>query len=488
MKTKIKRHSRSALSILLTVCMLISCMTVGLIATDAARANSGTVASNGTAVNRTVYVKQSAVSSTTYSDYRVWFAHTDNNLINELITMTDTGKTIGDDKVYSATIYDRYDGLNRIYFQAFNNDRCAAETRAVDKWTVYSTYDGKVWNGSSWEVPNWDTVYGVTGCEGLTGNNWGVTDSDNDMTKSGSSYTKTYNNVPAGSYEFKITKDHNWDNSVGYSSNVSFSGVAANNESSDENNIKFTTSVTSNITITFTPASAKADSFNFIVNNGSNERKSQDAKNYAAGHTYYVQWYGTGTNADVKKMGTNWYPKYYLAYKPSSAEDIAANWTRVAFSNSEATLSSLTAQNYVFYIVRQDMVSSSYEDHYWYNNGDKTITRSNRTNVYTTHNNNAPNITLTADAPGDYKVVFDAMNGDTAVTIHADYPVGYRAVGNATFFGIAWDTASSNYEYMLTEMASPKTIEGQVYTHSCSKKLNSSVGTFEFKVWDTNDD
>ena len=106
MKTKIKRHSRSALSILLTVCILISCMTVGLIATDAARANSGTVASNGTAVNRTVYVKQSAVSSTTYSDYRVWFAHTDNNLINELITMTDTGKTIGDDKVYSATIYE----------------------------------------------------------------------------------------------------------------------------------------------------------------------------------------------------------------------------------------------------------------------------------------------------------------------------------------------------------------------------------------------
>ena len=44
MKTKIKRHSRSALSILLTVCMLISCMTVGLIATDAAKVtDSGTV-------------------------------------------------------------------------------------------------------------------------------------------------------------------------------------------------------------------------------------------------------------------------------------------------------------------------------------------------------------------------------------------------------------------------------------------------------------
>ena len=44
MKTKIKRHSSSALSILLTVCMLISCMTVGLIATDAAKVtDSGTV-------------------------------------------------------------------------------------------------------------------------------------------------------------------------------------------------------------------------------------------------------------------------------------------------------------------------------------------------------------------------------------------------------------------------------------------------------------
>ena len=43
MKTKIKRHSRSALSILLTICMLVSCMTVGLIATDAAKVQSEAV-------------------------------------------------------------------------------------------------------------------------------------------------------------------------------------------------------------------------------------------------------------------------------------------------------------------------------------------------------------------------------------------------------------------------------------------------------------
>ena len=36
MKTKIKRHSRSVLAVVLTLCMLVSCMMVGLIATDAA--------------------------------------------------------------------------------------------------------------------------------------------------------------------------------------------------------------------------------------------------------------------------------------------------------------------------------------------------------------------------------------------------------------------------------------------------------------------
>lgn len=228
--------------------------------------------------------------------------------------------------------------------------------------------------------------------------------------------------------------------------------------------------------------------FNFIVSNGTSDRQSNDATGYAAGHTYYVQWNGSSTKSDVNKMGTDWYPKYYLVYKPASAADNPANWTRVAFSNSTATLSNLTAQDYVFYIVRQDMVSGSYADNYWYNSGNKTITHSNRINVYTTHvNGQAPNITLTADAPGDYVVGIDSMNGDTGITIHADYPIGYRVVGDATFFGNAWDTSSSNYEFMLTEMASSKTIDGNVYTHSYAKTMNYSVGTFKFKVWDTGD-
>ena len=46
MKTKIKRHSRSVLSVILAVCMLISCMTAAMIATDAANVDSETVGFN----------------------------------------------------------------------------------------------------------------------------------------------------------------------------------------------------------------------------------------------------------------------------------------------------------------------------------------------------------------------------------------------------------------------------------------------------------
>ena len=43
MKTQIKRFSKSAMAVVLSVCMLISCMTVGIIATDAAYPDSESV-------------------------------------------------------------------------------------------------------------------------------------------------------------------------------------------------------------------------------------------------------------------------------------------------------------------------------------------------------------------------------------------------------------------------------------------------------------
>ena len=54
MKTKIKRHSRSVISVLLAVCMLISCMTAAMIATDAAKTDSEAVGYGGGTMTYTV--------------------------------------------------------------------------------------------------------------------------------------------------------------------------------------------------------------------------------------------------------------------------------------------------------------------------------------------------------------------------------------------------------------------------------------------------
>ena len=87
MKTKIKRHSRSVLSVILAVCMLISCMTAAMIATDAANVtDQGTV---GAAENTGSTVGASEDSESVGSGlYLLW--GTD----NKPSTLTDIGATI----------------------------------------------------------------------------------------------------------------------------------------------------------------------------------------------------------------------------------------------------------------------------------------------------------------------------------------------------------------------------------------------------------
>ena len=731
MKKQIRHFSKSTLAVVLTLCMLLSCFTAGIIASDAAKADSESTGDSGTETfGHIIYF----IPEDTWSDYAGFTIKANCKLSSSgnwrTVNFTDTGNTINGKVVYQASTSELYGGLNTLQIQKYEGNTWEAQIVPINNsWTLLSTYDGKLWNGSNWEDPVFDTAstytvtYGIgTGSASGTGTltaSGGISSGDevaggtsvtftaapgigqyiegwysdaacNTSLNNGTNttYTTTVNANTSvyvkfvGDISFYIKDDLNWTNVAIYlykgkgnqawgwpgklalptasaqspltvtatsemgvylvklpanTSNINYIILNNNNSGSQTaddvalvegtlyrtsgtNTPNYTPETAYNVTVKcgagkftaannqtdqtvtagatnaallpeVTPPSGKAfkewtitsgsgsitlnsptlngsasvnataaggvvtatyenigstvvyvakndnvskiyawnssgnisaafpgdnfeqengsakvyniggiayykytvntgtKPFNFIVNNGSNARQSNNAENYAAGHTYYVQWYGTEAKVDVKNMGTDWYPKYYLVYKPSSAEDISANWTRVAFSNSEATLSSLTAQNYVFYIVRQDMVSGSYADHYWYNTGDKTITRANRTNVYTTHNNNATNIKLNADAPGDYKVVFDAMNGDAAVTLYADYPVGYRAVGNATFFGTAWDTTSSNYAYMFTQLATPYTDpdDNKVYTYSCSKTMDYSVGTFEFKAWDTND-
>lgn len=59
-------------------------------------------------------------------------------------------------------------------------------------------------------------TYTVAGSQGLCGTEWRQDDANNDMTDNGDgTYTKVYENVGAGTYEFKVAKDHSWDTSYG---------------------------------------------------------------------------------------------------------------------------------------------------------------------------------------------------------------------------------------------------------------------------------
>lgn len=80
------------------------------------------------------------------------------------------------------------------------------------------TIDAGQWD--SGENGSWSTytyvepsfTYTVAGTAGLCGTDWDIANTANDMTKNASGvYEKVYTDVAAGSYAFKVVRDHSWD-------------------------------------------------------------------------------------------------------------------------------------------------------------------------------------------------------------------------------------------------------------------------------------
>ena len=82
MKTKIKRHSRSVLSVVLALCMLLSCMTAGMIMTDAAKVTDDE-AVGGSNSNITDYYFKGSFDN--------WAKHYVNSSGNAYININTTG-------------------------------------------------------------------------------------------------------------------------------------------------------------------------------------------------------------------------------------------------------------------------------------------------------------------------------------------------------------------------------------------------------------
>ena len=223
MKSKIKRHSRSVLSVVLALCMLLSCMTAGMIMTDAAKVDGDAVGASWTDnVNLKLYVN--GTNDEAWTNISAINVH---NTIN-----------FGNLRRNDLSIQVKADGNNEVYWLASENGAVSGNVGSgfENKWwkpgqssvsvvSFDADCDYEVWwnqSDSSHGIQlnikkvvgnqNW-TVVGdnedIFGGEWVTGD---ATHTANDMTYDSSSekYVKKYSNVAltAGSFQYKIVKDH----------------------------------------------------------------------------------------------------------------------------------------------------------------------------------------------------------------------------------------------------------------------------------------
>ena len=166
MKTQLKRLSKSTLAVILSVCLLVSCMTVGIIATDAAKTADERVGANATPI----YLLLSGTHSTVKINI-----HKGSNASDPWFTdaMTDTTKTYNGSKIYTATVNDEWGGLGKF---EFNVDGTYKDVFGDgDSWHS----DRSVWNGRmyDWANETWmdyvedvpETKYNVTVNAGSNG-------------------------------------------------------------------------------------------------------------------------------------------------------------------------------------------------------------------------------------------------------------------------------------------------------------------------------
>lgn len=173
MKTKISRFSRSVLSVILAMTLIMSTMLIGTLSVNA-EASITIYAIPSSYSDLSSYVESDgSINSNYILRARVQEGGQGEGL-NEWrsfqFSLVD-GKTIGGKKVYSATITTLYSGVNSILYQVVTSDKLndAYDVEASYKvfqetWTNDSTYSNKLWDGSSWVDPStkYDSSSGST--------------------------------------------------------------------------------------------------------------------------------------------------------------------------------------------------------------------------------------------------------------------------------------------------------------------------------------
>ena len=288
MKTKIKRHSRSVISVILAVCMLISCMTAAMIATDAAKVEEdSTVGWNSSTDKFHYHVKPSggsweaewhdaAFSSAGVATFTI--AANDTEIEFELVFNGTTYKYDSSQSQFTASQMRKTNGTES---RAKSNGNGTFKTTGVYAGTYTVTLIGTPNNGeqrfkisgegSGPQVCSIDQKYVVVGEQHLTNlaawqNSWDNATSRNQMVYDSTieMYKVVYTNIAASTtgFKFRIVKENTWDNFRAYNQAtlIDDANIATISNSSDNNSIKMTLSQKANITITYTDANVDGSS------------------------------------------------------------------------------------------------------------------------------------------------------------------------------------------------------------------------------------
>ncbi len=200
MRQKVKRYSRSAISILLTLCMIMSCMTVGIIATDAAKVSADeAVGANG-------FIKGSWDNWQQHDfTYEVSLPA---NTSYRFDVYKSSGQQCANDGV-------KISGTTQYTANNNNNGSMILETGAAGtyKFTYVSDDSGSMTFKVEFPSVTVSSVTAVGDSTALFGTAWAPTATANDMTNSGTTWSKTWTNVslPAGTIQYKVALNHSWD-------------------------------------------------------------------------------------------------------------------------------------------------------------------------------------------------------------------------------------------------------------------------------------
>lgn len=326
MKTNFKRIGKQSISIVLAVMMMLSTMLVGMVTSNA----SGTY---------TVYFTPGDGWSTVKVNCNR--QNKGNNWYN--FTATDTNNTISGKKVYKADLDLPDDG---VYKMEFNNESTYVAV-INDTWTNASVFSGKYWNGSEWVDPVWDTqatttTYYVAGQTSLVGGNSDWSTGDYNIMKYDSTtgiYSKTFNNVNAGTYQFKFTDKTNWIGERNFT--MTSEGCIENNGFTFTNgNFQIITTENANITITYdgkTTVTVKA---------ASTASKPKVTVNYNADHVSSITLNSTAVTLNGQKVEVDNNSKPTLIVTTNDGYRITSvtqDDTTLTGSNGTYTLNAVTA-------------------------------------------------------------------------------------------------------------------------------------------------